>query len=152
MRIRRGLLIGVLIGMLTLVASCTGGSDRGSEETTLPTATSKPEKAPSSAQAQSEKSLEHKLADLNAGYYAEKNDPSIARFRYLLITIEAKTPNTQQQIADMTVWAQNDLKESYGKNVKLLELMEAANDSIPTGVKMKYQEILAALIILLGAS
>jgi hypothetical protein len=87
-----------------------------SEETTPP-------KALSSTQAQSEKPLEHKLADLNAGYYVEKNDPSI--------------------------WAQNDLKESYGKNVKLLELMEAANDSIPTGVKMKYQEILAALIILL---
>jgi hypothetical protein len=102
-RTGRGLLIGVLIGILALVASCGD-----TEETTLP-------KAPSSAQTQSEKPLEHKLADLNAG------------------------------------WAQNDLKESYGKNVKLLELMEAANDSIPTGVKMKYQEILAALIILLAS-
>jgi hypothetical protein len=138
-RTGRGLLIGVLIGILALVASCGD-----TEETTLP-------KAPSSAQTQSEKPLEHKLADLNAGYYVEKNDPSIARFRYLLLTIEAKTSNSQQQIADMTVWAQNDLKESYGKNVKLLELMEAANDSIPTGVKMKYQEILAALIILLAS-
>lgn len=93
--------------------------------------------------------LEYKLASINAGGYVRQDDITITRFRYLLTSIASKTVNTQQEIADMSVYAWNVLRDRYGKNFKLLEVMEAANTAIPTGQKMKYAEVIAALIILL---
>ena len=79
-----------------------------------------------------EESLEYKLAVLNVGKYVEKDDLTINRFRYLLSTLEKKTKNTKQEIADMSVAALEKIaKEKYGLDITLLELMEGANDSIP---------------------
>jgi len=95
-------------------------------------------------------SLEYQLALINVGRFVPEDDLSVAQFRYLLRTIESKTFNTQQEIADMTVLGQKLLRAEYGKEVKLLELMEAANDSILPDYKMKYAEVMAALVVLTG--
>ena len=96
-------------------------------------------------QVSDKESLEYQLAYLNAGHSVSRDDPSVARFRRLLKTLESKTFNTQQEIADMTVRGQELLKERYGKKVKLFELMEAASSSIPFGLTMRYEEVMAAL-------
>ncbi|MCK4600400.1 hypothetical protein KAU37_11380 [Candidatus Bipolaricaulota bacterium] len=121
------------------------------------TVASSAEKAPSkqttraaTPKRQTARPLEYQLALINVGRFVPEDDLSVARFRYLLRTIESKTFNTQQEIADMTVQGQKLLREEYGKEVKLLELMEAANDSIPPDYRMKYAEVMAALVVLTG--
>ena len=97
------------------------------EEVTQP-----PVDEPSNAQDSIEESWEYKLATINAGKYVEKDDITINRFRYLLDTLEKKTKNTKQEIADMSMAALEKVaKEKYGLDITLLELMEGANDSIP---------------------
>lgn len=96
-------------------------------------------------------SLEHKLAVINAGRYVAVSDPSVSRFRSLLRKLESKTTNSQQEIADISVRGQKILWEQYKRRLGLLELMEAADQSLPeSSIRLKYQEILAALVTLLG--
>ena len=95
---------------------------------------------------------EYTLACLDAGYHLPQDDLSVSRFRYLLKSLESKTHNTQAEISDMTGKAREILREEYGIDETLLSLMEEADYSIPPGTRMKYQEVLAALIILKGAS
>lgn len=97
-------------------------------------------------------SLEYKLACINKGFSVDKDDITVNRFRYLLTTLETKTENTRQQIGDMTVKSQEIMKEKYGKNISLLELMEQANKAIPDNANhtFKYEEIISLVIILLS--
>lgn len=148
--IRKGLLIGALIGALVFVASCTGGSHKDSEQTRAPAVTSQPEKASASTATQPQESLEYMLAGLNAGHSVPRDDITVKRFRYLLTEIQSKTVNTQKEIADMTYRAQLILRDDYGKDVRLLDLMEAANETIPAGMRMKYEEVMAAMLVLMG--
>ncbi|MEA3414247.1 MAG: hypothetical protein U9Q99_01850 [Nanoarchaeota archaeon] len=105
----------------------TTTTQQNNEETTRP-----PVDEPSNAQDSTEESIEDKLATINAGKYIEKDDITINRFRYLLDTLEKKTKNTKQEIADMSVAALEKVaKEKYGLDITLLELMEGANNSIP---------------------
>ena len=48
----------------------------------------------------------------------------------------------------MSVWAIKQLKERYGKEVKLLDFMEEMNDTIPDGLEMDYAEVLALYLTL----
>ena len=109
---------------------------------------------PSSTQDTTEESLEYKLATINAGKYIEKDDLTINRFRYLLDTLENKTKNTKEEIADMSVAALEKVaKEKYGLDITLLELIEGANNSIPkeaTGTDaVDYAEIVVLYIELI---
>jgi hypothetical protein len=93
-----------------------------------------------------EESLEYKLASINKGYSVSKEDVTIARFRYLLDAIDAKTPESRQQVADMLVTAQQLLHDKHGKDIELLELAEGANTAIPDRANISFAEALAALI------
>ncbi len=96
-------------------------------------------------------SLEYKLAVINAGGYVSEDDITVKRFRYLLTSISSKTPNTKQQISDMTVKGWQLLQEDYGKRMKLIELMEAANKAIPENSRsLKYESVVSALIVMIG--
>ena len=55
-------------------------------------------------------SLEYKLATINAGGYVSKEHITVARFRSLLDQLSATFVEDKQQIADMSVTAQNLLK------------------------------------------
>jgi hypothetical protein len=95
---------------------------------------------------------EYTLACIDAGYHLPQDDLSVLRFRYLLKSLESKTYNTEAEISDMTLKARDILREEYGIDETVLSLMEEANYSIPPGMRMKYQEVLAALLVLKGAS
>jgi len=81
--------------------------------------------------------LAHKLAIINGGYVKEDHI-TVTRFAYLLRTIEPKTNNTTQQIADMSVSATQALREKYGRDVKLLDFMEGMNRILPAGKRTDY--------------
>jgi hypothetical protein len=95
-------------------------------------------------------SLAYKLASLNKGGYVSHDDMTVTRFQYLLNEIEKKTENTQTEIADMTFTTQKLLKEKYGKEVSLIDLMEGANRAMPDGspMKFKYQEIISMVALI----
>jgi hypothetical protein len=93
--------------------------------------------------------LEYKLATINKGYAVDENDPTIARFRIVLASLDRKTVQSKQEISDMLVTAHELLRDKYGKNITLLELAEGADYSIPSGVEVNFAEVLAALVTLM---
>lgn len=94
--------------------------------------------------------LPYQLACINKGSLVPKDDPTIARFRYLLKRLEKNTANSLQEIADMTVKGQEILEDKYGVKVSLLYLMECANDATPSNSGLRYEEILTSCIVILG--
>jgi hypothetical protein len=97
-----------------------------------------------------EKSMEYILASLDKGHPLEEGDPSINRYRYLLDSLENKTTNTRQQIGDMTVTMKQSARNKFGKELTLLEIMEASNKVIPVGRKMHYAEVSAMVMVTLA--
>jgi hypothetical protein len=81
-----------------------------------------------------------------------EDDITVKRFRYLLDRLEAKTSNSRQQIADMTVKSQEMMREKHGKEISLLELMEQTNKAIPenSSHSLKYEEVISTIMILLS--
>ena len=99
--------------------------------------------------AESYDEIAFKLASIDKGKIINRDDVSVNRFRYLLKTLDDKTSETKVQIADMTVKAQQILRDEYGKEVSLMFLMENVNDAIPSGANLKYAEIISAYILLI---
>lgn len=99
-------------------------------------------------------SMEMMLATIDKGGPADADDISVKRFRFLLENIQRKTDNTRDQIGDMTVNGQKLLRDKYGKEMTLLELMENANRAMPEGsqTRWNYAEIMTAVVILAGQS
>lgn len=93
--------------------------------------------------------LAYQLATINKGGYISKSHITITRFKYLLRTLDNKTIESTQEIADMTVMCQKILREKYGIEMELLIIMERLNDSIPSGSKVKYAEIATLFIQLI---
>lgn len=83
-------------------------------------------------------SLEYKLASINKGGYVSDNNITITRFRYLLESLDAKTKQSKQRIADMLVTGQRILREQYGRDISLLTLTEGVNNYIPDGSKVDF--------------
>jgi hypothetical protein len=98
--------------------------------------------------------MEVMLATIDKGGPAGGDDIAVKRFRFLLENIQRKTNNTKDQIGDMTVNGQKLLRDKYGKEMTLLELMEDANRAMPEGSTMRwnYAEIITAVVILEGQS
>ncbi len=90
--------------------------------------------------------MEKGLATINAGQAIEDNDPTIDDFAKLLDSIEGKTPNTRQQIADMTTRAYQIALEE-GETASLYDLMSALDLSIPEGNQQEYKEIVALFLV-----
>ena len=90
--------------------------------------------------------LAYQLATINKGGYVSKSDVSITRFNYLLNTLDKKTIESKQEIADMTVTCQKILREKYGVEMSLLDIMERLNETIPSGIKVQYAEIASFFI------
>ncbi|MEK7398983.1 MAG: hypothetical protein AAB116_18770 [Candidatus Poribacteria bacterium] len=93
--------------------------------------------------------LEYQLAVINKGGYVSEDDITITRFRYLLESLDNKTIQNKQQIADMLVMGQKILREKYGKEYSLLALTEGVNkyitDSSNTDFAMKNTEYIQYL-------
>lgn len=96
--------------------------------------------------------LEQQLAFVNANKGAlPSDDLTITRFRYLLEQAEAKTGETQKEIADQACKGQGLVQEN-GKSVSLLNFMEGVDRFLETpGLpKMKYHD--AALMVAIEIS
>jgi hypothetical protein len=94
-------------------------------------------------------SLEHKLAIIDGGSYVSEDHITVARFRDLLKQLSEKYVENRQQIADMSVKAQQVLRDEHGIKVSLLNLMEGINNLFYRKVEnMKYAEYAAAYMVL----
>jgi hypothetical protein len=89
--------------------------------------------------ASADKPIEYKLAVIDGGGYVADNDIKIQRFRYLLDSLSEKTGETMYQIADMTAKGASLARERYGKQIKILELMERMNQEYSSGLELKYE-------------
>jgi starvation-inducible outer membrane lipoprotein len=98
------------VTLLLILAGCAG-------ENTPPNIT-KPTPEPS---------LEFKLAAIDSGGLVEESDIRINRFRYLMDEISERTGDSKLEIADQTVKYTQVARNKYGKDIKNLDLMEAAH-------------------------
>lgn len=94
------------------------------------------------------KPLEYMLASLDAGGGpVAESDIKVLRFRYLLKSLSERMGETQYDIANGTAQTTNYIRETYGKEVKNLELMEQTNKLVsskatkPLWAGMKYGEV-----------
>jgi hypothetical protein len=96
-------------------------------------------------------SLEHKVAIINAGHLVPADDISVNRIRYLLGSLETSTGYSRDKIADQVVAARNLIREQFGKEVRILELLEAANKAEAVRTRtVKLEEYLALYATLAG--
>jgi len=96
----------------------------------------------------SQDTLEYKLAVINAGFHVSKDHYTIGRFRNLLNELSYTYVENRQQIADMSVTAQQILKER-GIKESLLNIMEGINQIFPRKIEnQKYAEYAAAYLTL----
>src|SRR5262249_40276114 len=70
-----------------------------------------------------EEPIEYKLAVIEAGGAVPKDDPTVARFRSLLTQLSSSYIETPQRIANLTVWAQKELRKE-GVQESLPNIME----------------------------
>ena len=94
--------------------------------------------------------LEYKLATINAGGYVSKEHVTVARFRSLLNQLSVTFVEDKEQIADMSVTAQNLLKKE-GVEESLINIMEGMNQLFSKKIEnQKYAEYAAAYVTLRG--
>jgi len=93
--------------------------------------------------------VEYKLATLYKGFPPGEDDPIVMQFKDLLDNIERKTINTRIDIADITVKAQELLKEN-GIERSLLQILNDFNDSIPNeATSLKLEEVASLYMLLM---
>jgi len=103
-----------LLVVTMLLVSCGGGDGEKGEEQSA------------------EYSTGYKLCVIDGGY--EKEDSvKVRRYNYLLESLAQRCSCEEINIADMSVAAQNILREEYGKEVKNITLLEAANEDLAYG-------------------
>jgi len=127
---RRAVVIGVAaVLLLALAGGCTDSAGPGGGETT-----------------------EYKLAIVNAGGYVPKDDPTVAQFRALLDSIGAKC-DAHGHIPDYAVSSRDLLRQKGVRNYSLLQVMQAADDSMPAGsgsLGLDCAEVFASLVSLIS--
>lgn len=95
--------------------------------------------------------IEYKLATLNAKSYVAKDHITVARFRSLLNQLSAAYVESSQEIADISVIAQEKMRKD-GVEESLLNIMEGMNQLSTVKVaNQKYAEYAAAYITLRNA-
>ncbi len=94
------------------------------------------------------KTVEERMAFIDGNYPLSVK---IARYQYLLTSLEKKTGDSKERIGDMTFKAQDILKKQYGKEITLLDLLEGVNKSIPHSKnKVPFANVIAAYIMFAG--
>ena len=89
-------------------------------------------------------SLEHKVAIVNAGHFVPADDISVNRIGYLLGSLEASTDYPREKIAGQVATARDIIRKDYGKEVSILDILEAANKAEAVRTKtVKLEEYLA---------
>ncbi len=94
------------------------------------------------------KSNAHVLAELDEGGYVPYVDPSIEEFQALLDSLNGKTVNTEQEVADISVKGRDMLAER-GVRLSLHEFMSGIDETIPSSAqndKVEYEGATAKYI------
>ncbi len=92
-------------------------------------------------------SIETKLASIDAGYQVAKEHITVARFRSLLSQLSKTFVENKLEIGDMTVKAQNLLREE-GINESLLNIMEGMNQLFSTPLQnQEFAEYISAYFV-----
>ncbi len=103
-----------------------------------------PAPAPIDSGGETASTIEYKLAVINAGHNVDVNNPTVSQFRNLLDSLSAKYVEGQQQIADMSVTAQNILRDA-GIEENLLNIMQGLDIVIDSPIeKQGFAECAAA--------
>lgn len=92
-------------------------------------------------------SLEYKLAVIQYGASVSATGSEVQEMRQLLDSLEAKTKNTRQECADMSVRAMQLLNEE-GIGDDLLTTMRALDESMPDGLDLSLADVAAAYLTL----
>lgn len=79
-----------------------------------------------------EYSIGYKLCVID-GDYEKEDSVKVRRYNYLLESLAQRCSCEEINIADMSVAAQKILREKYGKEVKNITLLEAANEDLAYG-------------------
>ncbi len=96
-------------------------------------------------------SLAQQLASIDAGHTVSADEVVVPRFRYLLRELSESFDIEYERVADVTVTARNQLRDKYGREVKLLFLMEQALDlSKSAGPNETYEGLMALMVVTLG--
>lgn len=106
------------------LTSCGGGGESGSQQA-------------EQQKASQPMPLEHKLAIIDKGYVT-RDDITVTRFRTLLDQLSSKYNETRQKISDVTVGGQSLLRDKYGIEESLLNIMEDMNQVLITKVDPSY--------------
>lgn len=93
----------------------------------------------------------YKCAVIDEGY-VDKHSTLVHRYGYLIEELAHRYGTSEEDIADAGVTARNHLRNTYGKEVKVLELLEKAEDyppgMVPDDPDNDKVTVLFALIIL----
>ena len=101
---------------------------------------------PAAGEATAAETIEYKLAVIDADRYVPKDHITVARFRSLLRQLTSKFNEDREQIADMSVKAQQLLRDE-GIDQKMLEMMEGINRLFPQRFpNQRYGEYAAAYV------
>jgi hypothetical protein len=103
-------------------------------------------------QESSSATIEYKLATINAEKIVAKDDPAVIRFRFLLDALSKKTGDTPEEIADMSVSTQKRLREQYGRDISVLDLMESACTALSGhDASVSYEQLMTSLMVLMSS-
>ena len=78
-----------------------------------------------------------------------EDDILVVRFRYLLQNLDVQTIQSKQEIVDITATAQQVLRNKYGREVRVLDLMERMNKMIsswPSDVAEDYAYLMGIYV------
>jgi hypothetical protein len=89
----------------------------------------------------------HMIAQIDSGGIS-RNNVNVTRIRYLLSSVSKQTGNSETHIGDMLAYAQKKLRNEYGKEVKMQQLLEEANEVVQSSPgKTNFQTIITLLIM-----
>lgn len=94
--------------------------------------------------------LEWQLAVIRSGGSVQKTDPLVAEFARHLDSLTAKTKQSRQQVADMSVKTWQILRDEVNSREDLLQVMADLDGSIPHSTEIKWDlaEVAALYIVL----
>lgn len=144
------LIFGILLIILIIIIYNQNNDDVKKESTSNKVTDVKTNKGKSTNKKTSiqNKSIEYKLATIDAGGYVKEIDITINRFRTLLNLLSKKYVENRQQIADMSVTAQNMLRDR-GIAESILNIMEGMNKIFKSDIgNQKYAEYASAYVTL----
>lgn len=138
----------IFAGLFALICFSVvmGGLEKGST-TSKSSNRKKSHASDKTKSSEAEYTTARKLATIDANTYVAEDDITVKRFESLLNRISSKCTNSKEDIANVLVKVQQVLQDNYGVNVKLMELAETGNQSLPDEAQnIDFAEVMAILM------